>query len=42
MLWIRMIRMFLGLLDLDPDLLVRATDPDTYQNVTDPQHWHLL
>jgi hypothetical protein len=23
----------------DPDPLVRDTDPDLYQNVTDPQHW---
>jgi hypothetical protein len=44
-LWIRIrrIRMFLDLLDSDPDPVVpvRGTDPDPdpYQNVTDPQHW---
>ncbi len=66
---IRRIRMFLGLLDPDPDPLVQGSDPDPsiksiknskknlnpsvlwllydfylsdpdpYQNVTDPQHW---
>jgi hypothetical protein len=25
-------------LDPDPDPLVRGTDPDPHQNVTDPQH----
>jgi hypothetical protein len=32
--------MFLDLLDPDPDPLVRGvdSDPDPYQNVTDPQH----
>jgi hypothetical protein len=30
------IRKFLGL--LDPDPLVRGTDPDPYQNVMDPEH----
>ncbi len=24
--------------ELDPDPLVRGTDPDPHQNVTDPQH----
>jgi hypothetical protein len=28
-------------LDPDSDPLVRGTDPDTHQNVTDPQHWLL-
>jgi hypothetical protein len=35
--------MFLGLPDPHPDQLVRghgSEDPDLYQNVTDPQHWH--
>jgi hypothetical protein len=38
---IRGIRMFLSLLDPDPDPLVRGMDPDPdpNQNVTDPQHY---
>ncbi len=27
--------------ELDPDLLVRGTDPDTYPNVIDAEHWYL-
>ncbi len=33
------IRMFLGLKDPNPDSLVRGTHPDSYQNVTDLQHF---
>ncbi len=25
--------------DPDPDSFVRGTDPDPYQDVTDPEHW---